>query len=98
MNTNIGTSRVTGGTTISATLVERKSRWPRKRPNTAAYAASSATSVDAATDETVTKKLFHIQRGSGWSATIERSAWNVGWIGNPVGSSWYAALVLSAVD
>ena len=23
---------------------------------------------------TVTKKLFHIQRGSGWSATIERRA------------------------
>jgi len=26
MNTNIGTSRVTGGTTINATLVERKIR------------------------------------------------------------------------
>ena len=36
MKTNIGTSSVTGGTTISATLVERKTRWPRKRPKTTA--------------------------------------------------------------
>ena len=36
MNTNIGTSSVTGGTTIRATLVERKILCPRKRPNTAA--------------------------------------------------------------
>ncbi len=36
MNTNIGTSSVTGGTTISATLVERKMRWPWKRPKTIA--------------------------------------------------------------
>ena len=36
MKTNIGTSRVTGGTTINATLVETKIECPRKRPKTAA--------------------------------------------------------------
>ena len=36
----------------------------------------------------VTRKLFHIQRGSGWSKMIERSELNVGCVGKPVGSSW----------
>src|SRR5579859_7673536 len=87
MKMNIGTSSVTGGTTISATLVERKSLCPRKRPKTAPYAARSAMNVETATDDTVTRKLFHIQRGSGWWKIIERNALSVGWLGKPVGLS-----------
>ena len=45
-------------------------------------------SVETATDETVTRRLFHIQRGNGWSLTIARSESNVGCVGKPVGSSW----------
>src|SRR4051794_41940468 len=96
MKTNIGTSSVTGGTTIRATLVDRKIECPRKRPKTAAYAASSATNVETATDETVTRKLFHIQRGSGSSKRIVRRAPRGGWGGEARGSSWWAALALSA--
>src|SRR4051812_39286817 len=96
MKTNIGTSSVTGGTTNSATLVDRKIECPRKRPKTAAYAASSATNVETATDETVTRKLFHIQRGSGSSKRIVRSEPRVGWLGKPLGSSWEGAFDPSA--
>src|SRR6266849_2452401 len=87
MKMNIGTSSVTGGTTINATLVERKTLCPRNRPNTTAYAASSAMNVEAATEETVTSRLFHIQRGSGWCRIIESRASSVGWLGKPVGFS-----------
>src|SRR4029077_10598320 len=97
ISTNIGTSSVTGGTTISATLVERKSRWPGNRPKTTAYAARSAISVDTATDETVTRRLFHIHRGIGLSITIARNELSVGCDGTPVGSSWYAVFDFSAV-
>jgi hypothetical protein len=44
--------------------------------------------VERATDETVTKKLFHIQRGSGSSSSIARSEPSVGLVGKPVGLSW----------
>jgi hypothetical protein len=88
MKMNMGTSNVTGGTTISATLDERKSLCPRKRPKTAPYAARSATKVETETDETVTRTLFHIHRGSGSWKIIERSALSVGWLGKPVGLSW----------
>src|ERR1700674_134012 len=81
MNTNIGTSSVTGGTTISATFVERKSRWPRKRPNAIAYAASRATRGGSAHAETVARQLVGHDRAQSAERRVGRKARRVELVG-----------------
>ena len=62
--TNIGTSSVTGGTTISATLVERKIRVSAKAAEDGRVGGEQREERrEWRPRRRVTRKLFHIQRG-----------------------------------
>src|SRR5262245_60061700 len=94
-NTNSGTSRTTGGTTISDTSSASSASRPGKLQRAKPQAASAAIATVAATAPQVTMALFANQRGN-WSLSAVSKPCRDGWNGGEKGLSRKSPCVLNA--